>query len=241
MVIVVGSWWGLKPECVISAASYHSFHKEEHLCSPVSNPASSTGPTCPIHSASAACGVYTGLLQQFWSLHLFPPDHCDRIAVQSFLHLLSEHQGGEFQMSATKSKVTLGTGSSSWCLAVVAIESKKCHQCLLTGKVTPSSTTKEGIHFTGFFQFSASSCTDISTLTEQQALSRISRENRGDKSLKRRKGGVGNAWGCLVFSLKYMFQVKTCNLLFKFTSLRKSRNGLRLTVFLLCMISENQI
>lgn len=65
-----------------------------------------------------------------------------------------------FQMSATKSKITSGTGSSSWCFAVVAVGSKKCHQHLVTGKVTPSSTTKEGIYST--VQFSASSCTDKS-------------------------------------------------------------------------------
>lgn len=113
---------------------------------------------------------------------------------------------------------------------------EECHQCLVTGKITPSSTTKEGT-----VQFSASWCTDKSMLTEQQALSRLSRENRGDKDLKRRKGG--NAWelGCLVSSLKCVFQVKTCDLLFKFMSLRESRDGLRLMVVLVCMISENQV
>lgn len=31
MVMVVGSWWGLKPECVISAASYHSSQRGASL------------------------------------------------------------------------------------------------------------------------------------------------------------------------------------------------------------------
>lgn len=162
--------------------------------------------------------------------------HCDRVSVQSFPYLLSEHHSGGFQMSATKWKITLGTGSSSWCCAVVAIGGKKYNKHLVIGKVTPSSTTKKGIYST--VQFSASSCADKSMLTEQ-ALSGISRKNRGDKSLKRRKGGVGNAWelGCLVF--KCMFQVKTCDLLFK--CLRESRNGLRLLMVLVCMISESQV
>lgn len=202
-MIVVGSWWGLKPECVISAASYHSFQREEHLCSSVSNPASSTGPTYPITQPVLHVEYTLVYCSSFGNFASSLQIHCDRVFVQSFPFWTFAFWTSGWripdEIKQNRSSRLVGTGSSSWCCAVVAIRGKK-H--LVTGKVTPSSTTKEGIYNT--VQCSASSCTDKSRLTEQQALSRISRENRGDKNLKRRKGGVGNAWelGCLVFSLK---------------------------------------
>lgn len=95
--------------------------------------------------------------------------------------------------------------SASLLLAVVATGGKQCHQHIVTGK---AASREEGICST--VQFPASLCADKSVLPEQQFLSWFSVENRGDNSLKRRKGGVGNAWesGCPFSSLKCVLQVK---------------------------------
>lgn len=139
MVIVIGSWWGPKPECVISAASYHSFQREEYLCSSLSKPASSTGLTCPIHSAVLYVEYILVYCSSFGNFRYIVTEYLFKVSLQSFPYLLSEYQGGEFQTSATKSKTTLGAGSNSWCCAVVVIGSKK-H--LVTGKVTPAAAPK---------------------------------------------------------------------------------------------------
>lgn len=81
-------------------------------------------------------------------------------------------------MSITETKSRLGAGNSSCCLAVFAIGGKKCHQHVVTGRVTSSSTTREeGICST--VQSLAPLCTDKSMLPEQQVLSWLSRANRG--------------------------------------------------------------
>lgn len=68
----------------------------------------------------------------------------------------------------------------------------------------------------------------------------LSREKKGDN---RRKGGVGHAWelGWLVSSLGYMLQVKTCDLLLRFTSFSESSVVSDQQHFGVCMIWENWV